>query len=196
MATSVTYTFEAPNFTLGAATPLLNRAPNVNAATGFLASFTDVSTPNGYTITNVDQSGVISGQALIELIPFTDALTLVFNMPVDMLTVDFAINAGFGSGAFLRLVTPSGTTNQVSANVGGPFPGGTLTFSTAIPFLTATLQGFDGTGQGTQIEIDDLQLQLAGTGTAVPEPASLLMLGSGLVAMGIRRRRYAASKKQ
>jgi hypothetical protein len=66
------------------------------------------------------------GQVLIAPL-VTSPLTLTFNMPVSQLSVDFAVAIPNGSLAgLLRLVTPSGTVNQASSNVGGPFQGGTL----------------------------------------------------------------------
>src|SRR5881628_642054 len=43
------YTFEAPAFTNGSTTPLLNRAPNSGPA-GFSASFASAPTASGFTI--------------------------------------------------------------------------------------------------------------------------------------------------
>src|SRR6516165_3455384 len=90
------YTFEAPQFILNLTTPLVNKAPN-SGDPGFTTSFTS-ATSNGFTITNGQNSGVITGQSLIAP-STTDALQMTFNMPVTQISVDFAINDANGSPA-------------------------------------------------------------------------------------------------
>ena len=180
-ADAFTYTFESPNFTLGSTTPLLNVAPNVGAST-FRTSFTDTVNANGYSITNIPENGLISGQSLFAAI-VTSPLTLTFSTPITQLSLVFAIDIpdGLPTG-FLRLVTPSGSFDQVSSAVGGGngFQGGSLNFTTSVPFTTATLQGFNSGGtSNTQIDIDNLTLS-----TTTPEPSTLLLVGLGLAALG------------
>lgn len=187
-AAPIVYTFESPVFTSGQTTPLLNLSPNVGPAT-FLTSFTDAATPNAYTISTIHENALMVGQSLFEPTAIS-ALTLTFNTPVTFLSVDFAINTTFGAPGFLRLVTSSGSINDAAGNVGGFFPGGTLTFSSLTPFSSATLQGFVNSDINTQIEIDNLQL----TPVSVPEPASLALFGAGAAALfGWRRKRKTRS---
>jgi hypothetical protein len=55
------YTFEAPQFTLGETTPLLDQAPN-SGDPAFRTSFTVTGIITGpYQITNLNNSGVIVG---------------------------------------------------------------------------------------------------------------------------------------
>ncbi|MBV8131912.1 MAG: VPDSG-CTERM sorting domain-containing protein [Alphaproteobacteria bacterium] len=187
-AAPIIYSFEAPGFLLGQTTPLLNKPPDAAGPPTFTTSFTDAVDPNGYQITNIPENGLMVGQSLFAPI-VTSPLTLTFNTPVTQLSVDFAIDIpnGFPPG-FLQLMTPSGTVDQPSSNVGGGngFQGGTLDFITASPFTTATLQGFFAPGGATQIDIDNLNL----TPAPVAEPSTLGLLGLGLAVLaGWRRKR-------
>jgi hypothetical protein len=180
-ADTFTYTFELPIFTMGQMTPLLNVAPNIGAGT-FTTSFTDTIDPNGYEITTLKANNLISGQSLFSPI-VVSPLTLTFSAPVTQLSLVFALSiANTDPAGFLRLVTPTGTLDQASSVVGGSYQGGTLTFTSASAFTTATLQGFIAVGAGNpNIEIDNLAL----TTSTIPEPASLVLLATGLGVIGL-----------
>jgi hypothetical protein len=179
------YTFEAPQFTSGQATPLLDEQPN-SGSTTFTTTFADAADPGGALIVGTGlfhPNPLMVGQFLFQLTS-TGPLTVTFNQPVFALTVDFAINDPSGSAAgSLKLVTSSGTDAEAGSNVGGAFQGGTLSFSSATPFLAATLQGFLASGASTQLSIDNLQLST----TSVPEPSSALAV-FGLLLMGLALR--------
>jgi PEP-CTERM motif len=186
-AATFTYTFETPNFTSGQTTPLLNVAPNIGGGT-FLTSFTDASDPDGYEIAPFQPNPLVTGLSLVAPTT-TTPLSLTFNTVVTQLSVNFGMNGPQGPFGFLRLITPSGSVDQAGSNVGGVFPGGTLTFSSASPFTTATLQAFlSGGALATQLDIDNLILT---TPTAVPEPATLTLVGLGVSALAVRRKRRA-----
>jgi hypothetical protein len=68
---------------------------------------------------------------------------------------------------------------QASSNTGPSFQGGTLTFTAAVPFTTAILQGLNETGAPTGFGIDNLTL----TTTAVPEPTTLALFGVGTLGL-------------
>jgi hypothetical protein len=188
-ATPVTYNFEAPNFTGGQLTPLVNVAPNIGPGT-FLTTFAGSPTGNGFGVAAGFPSPLFSGQFLVELGgAVADTLLLTFNTPIFYLQVDFGLNvlAAAPAGS-LSLVTPVGSTSQVSAAVGGPFQGGTLSFSSAVPFVTAQLSAFNAAGLQVFYAIDDLVLD-AEVVAPIPEPVTSVLVLTGLGLMARKRLR-------
>jgi hypothetical protein len=188
-AASILYTFEGPQFSpTPLPTPLLDRVPNVGDPT-FQTDFTATPAATGFSVAPF-VFPLFSGNVLVDpgLPPASpaDSLLLAFSSPIFALQVDFAIIQSLSApAAQLRLVTPAGMTSQSSANVGGSFPGGTLFFSSAVPFSTAQLSAFNSAGNPAFFAIDDLRLET----TPVPEPGSLVLMGIGLAAALARRRR-------
>jgi len=185
-ATPVSYTFDAPNFTDGENTPLLNRAPNVNPGT-FLTSFTASTDANAFQVANFQPNPLFQGESLYEPIGVSpiDNLLLAFNTPVFSLGVSFGINVpATGAPGVFRLTTPVGVQTVTAANVGGTFEGGLLTFVSATPFLNAQFSAFNAAGAPIEFAIDNLRLDTA----AVPEPATIGLVLSGL-GFAMRRRR-------
>ena len=88
------------------------------------------------------------------------------------------------------LVTPVGSTTIATAAVGGTFQGGTLIFSSAVPFLTAQLSAFNSAGAPVFFAIDDLVLNTEVS--SIPEPVTsvLVLSGLGLIARERLRRRH------
>jgi hypothetical protein len=186
-AALVTYTFEGPQFLPGQPTPLPNRAPNVGDPT-FLTSFTAAPNAAGFMIQPGGFGPTISGQFLIEPVVPADDLVLTFSAPVDSLSVVFVTNSPVTAPGRLELTTPVGVASVTGANLGGGFvfTGATLTFSSPTPFTTATLRAFNAAGGRIEFAIDNLTLNTATA--AVPEPASLTLIGAGLVGAVARRR--------
>ena len=183
-ATPITYTFDAPQFTFGETTHLLNRAPNIGPAT-FLTNFTTSPTSSGLTVFSGSvPNSLFSGQHLIDPTGVPDTLLLVFNTPIFFLQVDFGLFqlATSPAGQF-RLTTPVGSATQAGGAVGGSFQGGTLSFSSATPFVAAQLAGFSDSGSQTFFAIDDLVLDTA----PIPEPTTAALVLTGLAVLARRR---------
>ncbi|MCM3903040.1 MAG: PEP-CTERM sorting domain-containing protein [Pyrinomonadaceae bacterium] len=178
-AETFTYTFEAPQFTAGQVTPLLNRSPNIGSAS-FQASF--VSDVAGlHQILNFEPNPLFSGQSLLSpTIP--NVLTISFNMPVNQVQFVWAQESP-GAMAFAGA---AGDQAQDSANLGGLFEGGTFVFSSATSFTSFRIAAFSADLNFTNFAIDNLTLT---TPSEVPEPTTLLLLGTGLAALTKLRKR-------
>jgi hypothetical protein len=169
---SVTYTFEQLS---GKTTPLLNIAPDTSQSS-FRASFTSAPTANAFVVASFQPNQLFSGNSLFEQLGNAgNTLTLAFNTPVNSVSLVFATN---GPGA-LSLISPSGDTSITSSFQGGLFPGGTLSFSSTIPFTMFSLT--DGP-EGPEFAIDNLTMRFAsvpdeGSTLAMASMAALLVLG-------------------
>lgn len=194
-ADTVTYTFESPQFTVGQTTPLLNIAPNTGSPT-FLASFTSSPFAGGFRIDFFQPNPLFTGNLLYDPSVFpVDTLTISFNTPVESVQFAFAINE-FPSGppggpGQITLTSPVGSQTQTAGNVGGPFLGGTFSFSSPTPFTTLQLRGFSSFGQRVAFAIDNLTL----TTQVIPEPTTLVLLGTGLAGVGAAARKRRKTTK-
>jgi PEP-CTERM motif-containing protein len=190
-ADTVTYTFDAPNFVVGSATPIVG-SPNSGPA-GFQATFTAAPEAGAFTIQDSGQPNpLITGQYLTNtiLVNANNTLTVTLNTPITSVSVNFGIQILFTSPGQLVLTSPVGGTSQASALIPGAGlnQGGVLTFSTTIPFTSFTLAAFNNFGQPTRFAIDDLVMETASAG-AVPEPATIFLLSAGLVGAVFKVRR-------
>jgi hypothetical protein len=176
-ADTVTYSFEVPVFFNNEIVPLNNRAPN-SGPDSFVASFTSNGTTGPFRIATMPHPA-FSGQSLFNPIANNPAsLTISFNMPVNNVQLSF----GLAVAGVITLTSPVGSLSENSALLGAGFHGGTLVFTSAIPFTTFTLEALSLGAVPASIlfGIDNLTMNV------VPEPATVLLLAAGLVGIAAK----------
>jgi hypothetical protein len=177
-ADTVTYSFEPPFFFNNEIVPLTNRAPN-SGPDSFAASFTSTGTPTGPFRIATMTHPAFSGQSLFNpTVNNPTSLTISFNLPVNNVQLSF----GLAGAGVITLTSPAGSLSENSALLVGSFHGGTLVFTSSIPFTTFTLGAFSLGADPTSLlfGIDDLTM------TVVPEPATVLLLVAGLVGIAAK----------
>jgi len=186
-AQTATYTFEAPVFTAGQTTPLINVAPNSGDA-AFRASFTSAPTPNGFSIAVFSPNPLLTGQVLFDPNSPADSLTIAFNTPVTDIGFVFAL---ITNNSTLRATTSNGVVVFNGAPVGGSFQGGTASLSGLSGVTSLNLSAFDAAGAPTLFAIDNLALTAAAPQGVIPEPGTLVLAGTALLPLAgtIRRRK-------
>jgi hypothetical protein len=174
-AQTVTYTFEAPQWVVGADTPFLNMEPD--SAPGlpiFRASFTSGPTAGKFGVSNFSVNPLFSGQNLTQLgLPPGNALTITLSQPIRAVHLDFQT---FAPG-HLDLTSSAGTASAFTDTQAG-----SLDFQSAAAFSQFTLAAFSIDNRAVPMGIDNLVM-------TVPEPSLLALAGVGAVALMISRRR-------
>ncbi len=186
-ADTVTYTFDAPQFSGGERTPLTNRAPNIGLS-AFRASFTSSPDSTAYGVGTLATNPLLSGQMLYDLGPPAESLRVTLNMPVN--SVQFAWAALTRGPGRVLFTNPNGTAVMDSEDVGGEFQGGIFSVNLSMPFTSFRLDAFGRLGNPIGLAIDNLTMS---TAAPIPEPATMLLVGTGLAAVAarVRKRRQA-----
>lgn len=161
-AGNVAYTYSSSTLwnTLGASAPVIDASAGWGAASQAAAkNFSFTITPNsGYEIT-------ISG-------------------------LDFLY--GSTAGAAVNLGWSIGTTSQDSFTRAGTAPTAyTFTLGSPVTVSAATtiyIQGWNATSAGGNLRLDNIVLNGTVQSTAIPEPATMSLLGLGALAMVLRRK--------
>jgi hypothetical protein len=169
-----------------AITPMIDVAPDVGLST-LRADFTSSPVGETFYVSTFYEHSVVSGNVLLsnQGLPFNNVLTVTVNTFLTGVSLAF-ITAG--SLPTLILTSPAGSTSATSTHWPiGYHPGGMLEFRSATPFnvFHLTVPGDSG------FAIDNLSLTAIDV-PAVPEPTTLVLLGSGLIGVYWRTRRRAA----
>jgi hypothetical protein len=172
-AQTATYTFDSPQWVLGAATPLLSMAPDsALGLPGFHASFTSSPSAGAFSIWTFSVNPAFSGQNLFQGgLPPGDTLTITLSQPITSVHLDFE---QFAPGHF----DLSSTAGTASATTGSQ--AGSLDFHSATAFTQFTLAAFALDNSPIPMGIDNLVL-------TVPEPSTLALAGLGTWAMMLYR---------
>jgi hypothetical protein len=109
--------------------------------------------------------------------------------------VNYSLNLYDGSISNVFCSTPGGTNN--SSITSGGFADITLTCTTGAS-VTAGLLGIELTGDGRQVNFDNVQLNVTTNGVSTPEPSALALTVVGLFIGGLlfarsRRKQYLQS---
>ncbi|HEY0873515.1 MAG TPA: PEP-CTERM sorting domain-containing protein [Vicinamibacterales bacterium] len=155
---------------------------------GVTATFTAPDTP--FAIGVPATFDTLTGNTLHDNNGTISPLDITFSAPHQAISLLFALHGDashvFTLSAYLGGV---GGTLVGSTTAGAAIPAGFVFPEGAITFSGAAFDAVRLTSTALNFAIDDVALR------SVPEPATLSLIGVGLAAMGLRRRRPAATQK-
>lgn len=156
-------------------------------------------TENGLASTNATYGATVN-TAGVDLAPLSDpvllgdsdlngVLTLTFDAPSTSLVFDIAFLDPNGDGG---TVTINGTANPFTTTAGsgmlGLFSIGSFSVTPSSSFTQATI-AFNNGPSGTQFAIDNLSYDEPSAASGTPEPATVGLLGGGMLAFGLMARK-------
>ena len=149
---------------------------------------------------NTFSAGGASGGGFLAVqseFPYLSTLNITFSDPVVAARFDTTAYTRLGEGAqgIARLSNGQQLTYSRPNNNEAGFFG--FTTDPGITLLSLTIVPNRSTNEYSSLNLDDFTFQIASNPAVIPEPATMLLLGTGLagVAAGARRRRKAAGRE-
>ena len=161
-----------PDWTITGATGSFQPGTSTNYFNTALPDGSIVAYTNGGTL-----SQTLAGISLLPNATYT--LSVDVGRRNDVVAANYSLNLLDGSTVFCT----SGPTSNASI-AAGTFTDVTLTCTTGAS-VPAGLLGIELTGDGRQIDFDNVQLSVTGGTVATPEPGALLLTLAGLLMSGL-----------